>query len=422
MSKHEVIIIGSGPGGAISAYELQKRNVDIALLEAGHSKSGIPSFSPEEMLEKYWKGGTTFIWDKAKIPFVTAKCVGGGSEINGGQYHRLPHDILSKWNLDFALNITGIEDQYDFIEEILQIKEVPDTDLPLYSHLLSKAALNMGWKATKPKTWSSNHVNRGMKDTFLKNIKIKENHLVTRIKRTHAGWKVLTVDNEYFAKKVIVCAGAIQSPSILKNSGVEIKRTFSCHPMLKIQAKFNQPVNPDGKVLGIHQIKEFSPQFSMGCSVSPLPYLVLLNPTNREELYREKEFFANYYISTSPENPGSVNRYPFLKEPITKIQLTQKDWSNLNNGHDLLVEALKSVGAVNFWKGSLSAVHLFSSIPAGENKNRCSANSYGKIFNFDNLYVNDGSLLPSAPSVNPQGIIMALARRNILHFIEENNY
>jgi len=33
-----------------------------------------------------------------------------------------------------------------------------------------------------------------------------------------------------------------------------------------------------------------------------------------------------------------------------------------------------------------------------------------------NLYVNDASMLPDSPGINPQGTIMALARRNALHF------
>ena len=63
-------------------------------------------------------------------------------------------------------------------------------------------------------------------------------------------------------------------------------------------------------------------------------------------------------------------------------------------------------------------IHLFSSCPMGENKNLCAVNSYGKLFGYNNIYINDGSLLPNAPGVNPQGTIMAIARRNILNFIE----
>jgi choline dehydrogenase-like flavoprotein len=35
-----------------------------------------------------------------------------------------------------------------------------------------------------------------------------------------------------------------------------------------------------------------------------------------------------------------------------------------------------------------------------------------------NVFVNDASLLPTAPGVNPQATVMAFAIRNARHFIE----
>ena len=52
----------------------------------------------------------------------------------------------------------------------------------------------------------------------------------------------------------------------------------------------------------------------------------------------------------------------------------------------------------------------------GEDQSQCATNSFGQVHGFDNLYVNDASLLCTAPGVNPQGSIMALARRNALKF------
>ncbi|HTG44027.1 MAG TPA: GMC family oxidoreductase [Verrucomicrobiae bacterium] len=68
---------------------------------------------------------------------------------------------------------------------------------------------------------------------------------------------------------------------------------------------------------------------------------------------------------------------------------------------------------------SLMTIHLFSSCPMGENKSRCATDSFGRVFDLPNLYISDASLLCSAPGVNPQGTIMALARRNALRFLDQ---
>jgi choline dehydrogenase-like flavoprotein len=66
---------------------------------------------------------------------------------------------------------------------------------------------------------------------------------------------------------------------------------------------------------------------------------------------------------------------------------------------------------------SLTTVHAFSTCPIGEGP-RTAANSFGRVHRFRNLYINDASMLPDSPGVNPQGTVMAMARRNSLRFLE----
>ena len=47
------------------------------------------------------------------------------------------------------------------------------------------------------------------------------------------------------------------------------------------------------------------------------------------------------------------------------------------------------------------------------------SDSYGRVWGTENLFVNDGSLLPDAPGVNPQSAIMAIAARNAGKFLAD---
>ena len=48
----------------------------------------------------------------------------------------------------------------------------------------------------------------------------------------------------------------------------------------------------------------------------------------------------------------------------------------------------------------------------GRGPRRAAADSFGLVHGADNVYVNDASLLPDAPGVNPQASVMAIAVRN----------
>ena len=62
-------------------------------------------------------------------------------------------------------------------------------------------------------------------------------------------------------------------------------------------------------------------------------------------------------------------------------------------------------------------MHTFSSCQIGERPDRCAADSYGRVRGFANLYLNGASMLPDSPGVNPQGTVMAFARRNVMRFV-----
>ena len=53
----------------------------------------------------------------------------------------------------------------------------------------------------------------------------------------------------------------------------------------------------------------------------------------------------------------------------------------------------------------------------GQDRRRTGADSFGRVWEQRNLRVNDASLLPDAPGVNPQAAIMAIAARNCDEFL-----
>ena len=53
--------------------------------------------------------------------------------------------------------------------------------------------------------------------------------------------------------------------------------------------------------------------------------------------------------------------------------------------------------------------------------NGCTTDSFGKIKEYRNLYINDSSLINNKLLKNPQGTVMSIAYRNIENFVKNYN-
>src|ERR1700738_2863534 len=122
----EVVVVGSGPGGATTAHILAEHGKDVLLLEHGPDlplESCVP-FSLQEMVQKYRAGGLNPTFGNAKLTFAEACTVGGGSEINSGLYHRTPPELLERWRDEFQVRESlenDLRPHFEYCEQALAV-------------------------------------------------------------------------------------------------------------------------------------------------------------------------------------------------------------------------------------------------------------------------------------------------------------
>ena len=77
----ECVVVGSGPGGCVTAYHLAAAGRSVTVLEDGEhlSLDAVPAFSRAEMERKYRNGGLTLAFGAARVQYVEGRCVGGGA-------------------------------------------------------------------------------------------------------------------------------------------------------------------------------------------------------------------------------------------------------------------------------------------------------------------------------------------------------
>ncbi len=433
----DCLVIGSGPGGAVTAMLLAQAGRDVILLEEGKHVAidQAPAYSLEEMDLKYRHGGLAVSVGSPKVSYLEGCCVGGASEINAGLYHRPLPKTLDDWGQTYKLKNFSAEVMESFFlknEQMLKVERIKGK-LPAASAILQQGAAKLGWQAGEvPRLWDhATNKKQSMSETAIPQFIKAGGRLIpqSRVGRLYISGKRATEANSRLLKikfnHVFICAGAIQTPLLLRRSGIKknIGNNLRMHPAVRVVAEFDRDINDPQEGVPVYQVSEFKPEISLGGSYSGLPHLALWL-AERKDLKEHLHAWrrrAIFYALIMASTPGKVRAIPFIDEPLVKLPMVKADWDLLNLGLKRLEELLKAAGVKNIYHSAqvnLSTIHLFCSCPMGEDVSTAAVDSFGKLHGFDNVYINDASILPSTPGVNPQATIMALARRNAEHFIK----
>jgi len=472
---YDIVIVGSGAGGGTVAKELSDlcaKGFKIALLELG------PRFKPEDntreelpMARQYYFNSGGFQTTTQDMTLAFAKGLGGSTNVYTGVTFKLPESAVKKWNVP-DITLEDLDPRMDkYLKENGAHLE-DENNINKNNQLFKAGCEKLGWHVDQFQINTRNCIGlgtcnlgcaRGAKQgTAVVQIPQAERNGVEvithcKVERIEGNTVVATVNgsspDEYriSAKKIILCAGAINTPAILMRSFGEkfnpvIGRYLTCHPAMIMAADHEVEVNgTEGPPKNY-----YSDQF-----VKKDRFLL-------ESCMYFPFSFARNLIGFGADVDDLVHRYPHLQMVIAlvldeayahnRVSINSKGEAQVHYKLDTkiqqaFVKASRATARLMFSAGAsrvhvpganhffikpnevtrldevinekqfklgqttIASAHLMGGCRMGESADNSVTNSWGKVHGHKHLYVADGSLFPSCSEVNPYLTIMALADR-----------
>jgi choline dehydrogenase-like flavoprotein len=277
----DVVVVGTGAGGAVAAYELASAGLSVVMVEEGGPFSR-EDFTGRPVLERldraYRDHGLTFTTGNVTISLPMGKAVGGTTVVNSGTCFRAPAWILEKWGREYAVKDTDPETMAPYFaqaEEILGVMPVPEEVLGKNGEMLRRGAETLGWSSGPiPRNIRGCHgsgecafgcprdAKQSMQLTYLPmaveaGARIFAHCRVRRVRHDGiraTGVEVAILDPETGRERgtlevkagtVVVAAGAVYTPLLLQQSGLggisrQLGRNLRIHPGAGAMAMFDE--------------------------------------------------------------------------------------------------------------------------------------------------------------------------------------
>lgn len=143
----DVVIVGSGAGGAVAAATLAEAGLDVIVLEAGrhYDRDSYPSDPLEAIAALYREAGLTIAEGRPAIPVPVARTVGGTTVINSGTCFRAPDPVLEEWRTRFGVEwARDLAPDFAEAEEFLRVTPLDSERMGRNGQLAMEGAAAIG--------------------------------------------------------------------------------------------------------------------------------------------------------------------------------------------------------------------------------------------------------------------------------------
>lgn len=133
--EYDVIVIGSGAGGAVAAWNIAGWDYKVLIVEAGpFYPSHAITHHELDMIANLYKHGAVQTTTNRDFVVFQGRCVGGSSTINNGiclrvnepgRTHPDAKDVLAKWaSIGAPIDASAFHDSYDAVKDMLGIARI----------------------------------------------------------------------------------------------------------------------------------------------------------------------------------------------------------------------------------------------------------------------------------------------------------
>jgi choline dehydrogenase-like flavoprotein len=481
----DVCVVGSGAGGGTAAAVLSRAGLDVVVLEAGdyYDDADFDGAELEGWARLYEQSGATATHDQS-VGLLAGACLGGSTVVNYTTSFRTPDEVRAEWAAHGVPGfLSGAYTQsLDAVCERLRVN-LDHNRVSRREEIFGRGLDALGWHCeAMPRNvlgcdqegpecgWCGFGCRRGAKQSTVKTWLADAHAAGARVLVRTRARRVLvsngaaraveahTVDGHrvaVWARAVVVACGAIQTPALLRRSGLSnqaIGRNLRLHPVTGVFAFFDEDVRPwegtmqavysdehrdlDGEGYGVkYETTAFHPSLFAAFAPwrSAAAYAELAGGLRKTSLVG---------VLLRDKGAGEV-RVGRDGEPVARYRLSPLDTQHVRAGLDGAAQILDAAGArrivsahsrlVSYEPGSSSrdrfladadacgygagrcvfySFHLMGSARMGGSAATSACGPEGETWEARNLVVCDGSTFPTASGVNPMISIEAIAHLN----------
>jgi choline dehydrogenase-like flavoprotein len=470
----DVVIVGSGAGGAVAAAELAAAGLDVLVLEAGdhYDRGSYPSDHLEAIASLYRDAGLTIAEGRPPIPVPVAKVVGGTTVINSGTCFRAPDPVLEDWRTRFGIGwARELDADFAEAEETLHVTQLDPNTMGRNGQLAMEGAAALGASGA-PIFRNAGRCNQCSSCPFGCRIDAKRGMHVSYLPRAVAAGarvragvqahavvtedgravgvrcRVKTPDGrgrsfEVRARRaVIVAGGALGTPELLQRSGLggkQVGRNLHMHPACWVGARYEEEVRGWDGVMQSFYVDEWERErVLLEATFTPLAFggaWLLGAGRSHQEAMLDFGNVGSIGVHLSDRSSGRVG---LGSEGSLKAsyELTRDDARRLAFGIARAAEIHFAAGATEVYPNiprvgvlkpgdlaefeatafrpselRLEAFHPMGTARMAADPAAGVCGTDGAVHGTVGLYVADASLFPTSVGVNPMMTIIAFSKR-----------
>jgi choline dehydrogenase-like flavoprotein len=464
----DVVVVGSGAGGGVIAGELAQRDRDVLLLETGPHLTAVAfaRWEAKATHDLFWPLRFAYMPDGDVVAFLAGRCVGGTTTINSKVALRAHEKDVAKWHEATGLTSDGstpfarsdLDPYYERVEQRLGIRERRDwqkcvttveAGFRALGHELEPCTAYTDGNCMHcgsclqgcPTNAGKSTMNTYIADAWARGLLelrpesavqrvLVDGGAATGVEYTDAA----EVGHTVRADTVVVAGGALNTPQILKRSGLDapaIGKNLGLHPVRLVYGLFDEPQDahmtyPVSSHCMAYQHDEDGGYVIEASTIQdPISFATTLRdqdgpmwgPRLTEAVGKFRHWIGLLAMVNDENNAEVVVDESGMEH--FDVDFNERELGRIEASFAFSREVLQAAGATRVCWTGLSSTHVQGSCRMGDDPERSAVDRNGKMHGVDGLYVGDGSLVPRTLSVNPSLTIMALATRLADHLAQQ---